>query len=265
MIEETAHAIDRFDEHDGPVRGVDFHKSQPLIVSGGDDYKIKVRTEKFTRSLAFSALLGLESVLQGARNVCAYICLCWRFVDMDRASDPSVEVGGGTAAAVALSARPRRGWWWSCELVLEMKEGNGLRFFYAVYIRGAVVRVSTPRTRTSWRDEGGYVLCARSVAAVCSCGDSSSAVSLWRWKTWRRCRVVVCVCFGGGGSGSGSISCVDTGSGTVLLGQYFSLCWCCVAGSDKNTRVRAMIVGNSTSGGNLWFMVFTARGSLPRD
>lgn len=34
----------RFDEHDGPVRGVDFHKSQPLIVSGGDDYNIKVWT-----------------------------------------------------------------------------------------------------------------------------------------------------------------------------------------------------------------------------
>jgi len=27
--------IDRFDEHDGPVRGVYFHKSQPLFVSGG--------------------------------------------------------------------------------------------------------------------------------------------------------------------------------------------------------------------------------------
>ena len=35
--------IDRFDEHDGPVRGVDFHGNQPLFVSGGDDYKIKVR------------------------------------------------------------------------------------------------------------------------------------------------------------------------------------------------------------------------------
>lgn len=34
--------IDKFDEHDGPVRGVDFHKQQPLFVSGGDDYKIKV-------------------------------------------------------------------------------------------------------------------------------------------------------------------------------------------------------------------------------
>nr|XP_012318842.1 coatomer subunit alpha-like [Aotus nancymaae] len=33
--------IDKFDEHDGPVRGIDFHKQQPLFVSGGDDYKIK--------------------------------------------------------------------------------------------------------------------------------------------------------------------------------------------------------------------------------
>jgi len=28
--------IDRFDEHDGPVRGVYFHKTQPLFVSGGN-------------------------------------------------------------------------------------------------------------------------------------------------------------------------------------------------------------------------------------
>ena len=35
--------IDRFDEHEGPVRGVHFHKQQPLFVSGGDDYKIKGR------------------------------------------------------------------------------------------------------------------------------------------------------------------------------------------------------------------------------
>ncbi len=34
--------IDKFDEHDGPVRSVDFHAQQPLFVSGGDDYKIKV-------------------------------------------------------------------------------------------------------------------------------------------------------------------------------------------------------------------------------
>ena len=30
--------IDRFDEHDGPVRGVHFHMSQPLFVSGGSDF-----------------------------------------------------------------------------------------------------------------------------------------------------------------------------------------------------------------------------------
>ncbi|CAL0302546.1 unnamed protein product [Lupinus luteus] len=30
--------IDRFDEHDGPVRAVHFHKSQPLFVSGGNNY-----------------------------------------------------------------------------------------------------------------------------------------------------------------------------------------------------------------------------------
>lgn len=34
--------IERFDEHDGPVRGIHFHSNQPLFVSGGDDYKIKV-------------------------------------------------------------------------------------------------------------------------------------------------------------------------------------------------------------------------------
>lgn len=30
--------IDRFDEHDGPVRGVHFHNSQPLFVSGGINF-----------------------------------------------------------------------------------------------------------------------------------------------------------------------------------------------------------------------------------
>ena len=43
--------IDRFEEHDGPVRGIDFHKTQPLFVSGGDDYKIKVWSYKSRRCL----------------------------------------------------------------------------------------------------------------------------------------------------------------------------------------------------------------------
>jgi len=44
--------IDRFEEHDGPVRGVDFHKTQPMFVSGGDDYKIKVWSLQTRRSIA---------------------------------------------------------------------------------------------------------------------------------------------------------------------------------------------------------------------
>ncbi|KAK2803202.1 hypothetical protein FQN50_007069 [Emmonsiellopsis sp. PD_5] len=43
--------IDRFEEHDGPVRGIDFHKTQPLFVSGGDDYKIKVWSTQTRRCL----------------------------------------------------------------------------------------------------------------------------------------------------------------------------------------------------------------------
>lgn len=34
--------IDRFEGHDGPVRGIDFHKTQPLFASCGDDYTVKV-------------------------------------------------------------------------------------------------------------------------------------------------------------------------------------------------------------------------------
>lgn len=34
--------IDRFEDHEGPVRCVNFHPTQPLFVSGSDDYSIKV-------------------------------------------------------------------------------------------------------------------------------------------------------------------------------------------------------------------------------
>ena len=53
--------IDRFEEHDGPVRGVDFHLTQPLIVSGGDDYKIKVWDYKLRRCL-FTLLGHLDYI-----------------------------------------------------------------------------------------------------------------------------------------------------------------------------------------------------------
>lgn len=43
--------IDRFEEHDGPVRGIDFHRTQPMFVSGGDDYKIKVWSYQTRRCL----------------------------------------------------------------------------------------------------------------------------------------------------------------------------------------------------------------------
>jgi len=53
--------IDRFDEHEGPVRGVHFHNSQPLFVSGGDDYKIKVWSYKLRRCL-FTLLGHLDYI-----------------------------------------------------------------------------------------------------------------------------------------------------------------------------------------------------------
>ena len=43
--------LEKFDEHEGPVRGIDFHAQQPLFVSGGDDYKIKVWNYKLKRCL----------------------------------------------------------------------------------------------------------------------------------------------------------------------------------------------------------------------
>ena len=53
--------IDRFEEHDGPVRGVDFHLTDPLLVSGGDDYKIKVWDYKLRRCL-FTLLGHLDYI-----------------------------------------------------------------------------------------------------------------------------------------------------------------------------------------------------------
>lgn len=44
--------IDRFDEHDGPVRGVCFHKSQPLFVSGGTLRKRSPREPRLAKGRA---------------------------------------------------------------------------------------------------------------------------------------------------------------------------------------------------------------------
>lgn len=56
--------LDKFDEHDGPVRGVDFHHSQPLFVSGGDDYKIKVCLALLLSDYAKPAALRLCTTQQ---------------------------------------------------------------------------------------------------------------------------------------------------------------------------------------------------------
>ena len=53
--------FERYEEHEGPVRGVDFHKTQPLFVSGGDDYKIKVWNYKLRRCL-FTLLGHLDYI-----------------------------------------------------------------------------------------------------------------------------------------------------------------------------------------------------------
>ncbi|KAF9343526.1 hypothetical protein BGX26_005605, partial [Mortierella sp. AD094] len=53
--------LERFDEHDGPVRGISFHPSQPLFVSAGDDYKIKVWNYK-TRRCQFTLTGHLDYV-----------------------------------------------------------------------------------------------------------------------------------------------------------------------------------------------------------
>lgn len=53
--------IDRFEEHEGPVRGVDFHATESLLTSGGDDYKIKVWDYKLRRCL-FTLLGHLDYI-----------------------------------------------------------------------------------------------------------------------------------------------------------------------------------------------------------
>ena len=53
--------IEKFDEHDGPVRGIAFHNNQPLFVSGGDDYKVKVWNYKQKKCL-FTLLGHLDYI-----------------------------------------------------------------------------------------------------------------------------------------------------------------------------------------------------------
>jgi len=53
--------IDKYEEHEGPVRGINFHMTQPLFVSGGDDYKIKVWNYKQKKCM-FSLVSHLDYI-----------------------------------------------------------------------------------------------------------------------------------------------------------------------------------------------------------
>lgn len=64
--------IDRFEGHDGPVRGIDFHKTQPLFVSCADDYTLKVWSLQ-TRKCLFT----LSGHLDYVRTVFFHSDLPW--------------------------------------------------------------------------------------------------------------------------------------------------------------------------------------------
>jgi len=66
--------IDRFDEHEGPVRGVQFHKSQPLFVSGGDDYKIKVCSNTPLGSTYLARTYTVQVLVGRWRCICIPLC-----------------------------------------------------------------------------------------------------------------------------------------------------------------------------------------------
>ena len=62
--------IEKFEEHDGPVRGISFHEQQPLFVSGGDDYKIKVYKLELIFKTLFQFTFGrIEKCRVGAFDV----------------------------------------------------------------------------------------------------------------------------------------------------------------------------------------------------
>jgi FOG: WD40 repeat len=70
--------IDSFEEHEGPVRGIAFHKAQPLFASGGDDNKVKVWNFKQKK-----CLFTLEGHLDYIRTVCFHHELAWLMSSSD--------------------------------------------------------------------------------------------------------------------------------------------------------------------------------------
>jgi coatomer protein complex subunit alpha (xenin) len=43
--------LDKYEDHHGPVRGINFHDTQPMFVSGGDDHLIKVWNYKVKKCM----------------------------------------------------------------------------------------------------------------------------------------------------------------------------------------------------------------------
>lgn len=93
--------IDRFEEHDGPVRGVDFHRTQPLFVSGGDDYKIKVWSYQSRR-----CLFTLNGHLDYVRTVFFHHELPWIISSSD---DQTIRIWNWQNRSLSKTERTRAG------------------------------------------------------------------------------------------------------------------------------------------------------------
>ena len=74
--------LDKFDEHDSPVRGICIHSQQPLFVSGGDYYKIKVffSSPNFWSSstiIYFASGLELQTMLLSIHPIRVHLYDCF--------------------------------------------------------------------------------------------------------------------------------------------------------------------------------------------
>jgi coatomer protein complex subunit alpha (xenin) len=64
--------LEKFEDHNGPVRGVSFHDTQPMFVSGGDDHMIKVWNYKIKK-----CMFTLQGHLDYVRTVQFHAELPW--------------------------------------------------------------------------------------------------------------------------------------------------------------------------------------------